>query len=151
MNFKEMSGKYPHLKPMLDQMDELNKKDELADEKAAQLHEKAKEEREGAEARAQEMEKQADEWIDSKNNREHDRTLLNSSMMIMCTALAEKDAEIEVLKSEYKSTLELALPAIDDDETEKLVADKLQEFEPTPDEEEVEEIPTLDDEVQKTA
>lgn len=151
MNFEEMAVKYPHLKPMLEQLAELDKKDELADEKAAQLQAKAKEEREEAEKRAQEMEKQADEWIDSKNDRDHSRTLLKSSMMIMCTALAEKDAEIEALKTEYKSTLELALPSIGDDDTEKLVSEQIQKLEPAPEEEGEEEIedgiPTVSDAV----
>lgn len=139
MNFEDMAKKYPHLQPMLDQMNELARKDEHADEKAAELQAKAKEEREEAEKRAQEMEKQAEEWIDSKNDRDHSRTLLKSSMMIMCTALAEKDAEIEALKTEYKSTLELALPSIGDDDTEKLVTEQIQKLEPEAEEEEAEE------------
>jgi len=143
MNFEGMSEKYPHLKPMLDQMNELARKDEFADEKAAELQAKAKEEREEAEKRAQEMEKQADEWLDSKNERDHSRTLLKSSMMIMCTALAEKDAEIEELKNDFKSTLEQALPQIADDDTEKLVTDHIQRLEPETEEEEAEEIPEL--------
>ena len=147
MNFEEMAKKYPHLKPMLEQLAELDKKDELADEKAAQLEEKAKKEREEAEARAQKMQLEAEDWRAEKAARIESREMLNAVMALMCTALMEKDAEIQELKNDFKSTLERALPSIADDDTEKLVTDHLQQLEPAPDEEEEAEIPTLDEEV----
>ena len=151
MNFEEMAEKYPHLKPMLEQLAELDKKDELADEKAAQLEEKAKEEREEAEKRAKAMEKEADDFRLEKVGRESTRELLKSSMMILCAALAEKDAEIEELKNDFKSTLERALPQIADDDTEKLVTDHIQRLEPEAEEEEEDGIPELGEEDTVTA
>lgn len=147
MNFEEMAKKYPQLNVMLEQLAELNKKDEMADEKAAQLEQKAKEEREEADKRAKKMEEEAASWIDEKKTRVTMRELINANMLLLCAALSEKDAEIEELKNAFKSTMERALPSIADDDAEKLVTDHLQQLEPAPDEEEEAEIPTLDEEV----
>jgi hypothetical protein len=147
MNFEEMAKKYPQLNVILEQLNELNKKDDLADEKAEKLREKAKEEREDADKRAKAMEKEADDWIGEKATRVTIRDLLNGNMMLMCAALSEKDAEIEELKNAFKSDLESIGKASDFEGAVDTVTELMCKYEPAPDEEEEAEIPTLDEEV----
>tara|TARA_R110002020_G_scaffold461823_4_gene680999 strand:+ start:2416 stop:2856 length:441 start_codon:yes stop_codon:yes gene_type:complete len=116
MNFENMVEKYPHLQAIIDQCNKLDSDSQSDEESANKLCADAKKLREQADEEAKKLELKAESNRTHNEWRNNSAEMLKSAMLVMCTALAEKDEvinelrerceEMNGLKEKYVSTLE---------------------------------------------